>query len=92
MAKGEKKISVILEMEKFNVLEVYAKQVGEKYPVANVVREAIDEYIQRRENPEIINDQILQGLKNHPEWFAPTMQEQIKREVQSQLRQLFGEK
>jgi len=42
----------------------YAERRGVKYSV--ILNEAVTEYIERIENPEIIEDQILQVLEKKP--------------------------
>ena len=55
-------------------------------------KEACDEYLQRRAHPEILVQQMREILLNDPSILKAAISDEIRLEVQSQLRQILGQK
>lgn len=89
--EGKKKVNFLLEMEYYNKMEKYASDRGDKY-VSGVFRDAVLEYIKKQENPdsnkEHLTNVILEGSPVIKEMIA----QQVRDEVQVQLRKILGVK
>jgi len=57
-----------------------------------VVLLASREFILRLKNPEIVKEQIRHALREDPTILKEVIDEQVRDQVQTQLRQILGEK
>ena len=92
--KGEifKKVSFLLEKSKYDTMMGFARERGEKYPVTYVFIEACEEYIQQKDNPHHMADLIRKIVKENPGLLKEEIADQVREQVQIQLRQILGER
>ncbi len=58
----------------------------------SVVREALMEHFKQREHPDLLIKQMMQAFRDNPEILAPIIKDEVREQVQTQLRQILGEK
>jgi hypothetical protein len=89
--KDMKKVSFFLKLSEYDRMTALAHERGEKI-VAGVMREAVAEYIERRENPGHLREQMEKTLKENPELFAPVSAAEVQRQLQTELRRALGDR
>jgi hypothetical protein len=77
-----RKVSFLMEPKKYKIIEAFARERGEKYPISHIINEACDQYIERRQNPGLIKDQIRQALREEPALVAEAVQIYAARQLQ----------
>lgn len=86
-----KKASFFMKQSKYDIMVGLARDRGDD-AVAGVMREAIDDYIQRKQNPEHLIDQMATALKEHPELLGPVISAEVQRQLHIELQRTFGKK
>jgi hypothetical protein len=86
-----KKVSFFLKKSEYEKMAALAHERGEKI-VAGVMREAVSEYIGRRENPSHLKEQMAKTIAQSPEIFAPMIASEVQRQLQTELRRALGDR
>jgi hypothetical protein len=88
---GSRKVSFLIEQEKYDLIEKYAHERGEKFPLSYIIIEAIDEYIDRKEHPEYLVEQLKAALVASPELIAPLIKDEVRFQLHEELHRILGE-
>jgi len=92
MESDEKKATVVMPQSKFDIIMKMARKKGPKYPYSGIINEAIDDFIQKNENPDILVVQMEDVLERRIDLFSPLISDEVRRQVQIELRKLFPER
>jgi hypothetical protein len=86
-----KKVSFFLKKSEYEKMAALAHERGEKI-VAGVMREAVAEYIGRRENPTHLMEQMERAIAENPAILAPVIASEVQRQLQTELRRALGDR
>lgn len=87
----EKKISAIIPMSVFEKIEGYAAERGPKYPYSEIIKEALRDYIQKREDPEQQYEDLKNMVLQDPDFLKPLIADEVKQQLQLELRRILGQ-